>query len=60
MDDEIRGISELQYINELEMYGLILVTSSGKGVKGQTRLIKLGFDAGKIKSALEKELMKAF
>ncbi|MBT4870705.1 MAG: AAA family ATPase [Candidatus Diapherotrites archaeon] len=49
-----------QYINELEMYGLILVTSSGKGVKGQTRLIKLGFDAGKIKSALEKELMKAF
>ena len=49
-----------QYINELEMYGLILVTSSGKGVKGQTRLIKLGFDARKIKSAFEKELMKAF
>jgi len=49
-----------QYINELEMYGLILVTSSGKGIKGQTRLIKLGFDAAKIKSALEKELMKAF
>jgi len=47
-----------QYINELEMYGLILVTSSGKGIKGQTRLIKLGFDAGKIKSALEKELFK--
>ena len=49
-----------QYINELEMYGLILVTNSGKGIKGQTRLIKLGFDAAKIKSALEKELMKAF
>ena len=49
-----------QYINELEMYGLILGTSSGKGVKGQTRLIKLGFDARKIKAALEKELMKAF
>jgi cell division control protein 6 len=49
-----------QYINELEMYGLILVTNSGKGIKGQTRLIKLGFDAGKIKTALEKELFKNF
>jgi archaeal cell division control protein 6 len=48
-----------QYINELEMYGLILVTNSGKGIKGQTRLIKLGFDATKIKAALEKELFKA-
>lgn len=48
-----------QYINELEMYGLIFVTSSGKGIKGQTRLIKLGFDAGKIKAALEKELFKS-
>jgi cell division control protein 6 len=47
-----------QYINELEMYGLILVTNSGKGIKGQTRLIKLGFDANKIKTALEKELLK--
>jgi cell division control protein 6 len=47
-----------QYINELEMYGLILVTNSGKGIKGQTRLIKLGFDAAKIKTALEKELFK--
>lgn len=49
-----------QYINELEMYGLILVTNSGKGIKGQTRLIKLGFDADKIKHALEKELFSSF
>jgi archaeal cell division control protein 6 len=49
-----------QYINELEMYGLILVTSSGKGIKGQTRLIKLGYDASRIKVALEKELFKNF
>jgi cell division control protein 6 len=49
-----------QYINELEMYGLILVTNSGKGIKGQTRLIKLGFDANKIKAALEKQLFKSF
>jgi len=48
-----------QYINELEMYGLILVTNSGKGIKGQTRLVKLGFDATKIKGALEKELFKS-
>ena len=47
-----------QYVNELEMYGLILVTPSGKGIKGQTRLIKLGFDAERIKLALEKELFK--
>jgi cell division control protein 6 len=49
-----------QYINELEMAGLIFVTSSGKGIKGQTRLIKLGFDPTKIKSVLEKELFKSF
>jgi len=42
-----------QYINELEMYGLIVTTASGKGVKGQTRFIKLGFDAEKIFSLLE-------
>lgn len=45
-----------QYINELEMHGLILSTNSGKGIKGQTRLIKLGFDAAKIKNLIEKEL----
>lgn len=45
-----------QYISELEMYGLILITASGKGIKGQTRLIKLGFDAGKIKELIEKEI----
>ncbi|MCR4335321.1 MAG: AAA family ATPase [archaeon] len=45
-----------QYISELEMYGLIVSTNSGKGIKGQTRLIKLGFDADKIKGLIEKEL----
>ena len=39
------------------MYGLIISTNSGKGFKGQTRLIKLGFDAKKIRQLLEKELM---
>ena len=45
-----------QYISELEMFGLIISTMSGKGVRGTTRLIKLGFDAKKIKDALETEI----
>ncbi len=45
-----------QYINELEIYGLIVTTHSGKGIRGSTRLIKLGFDAKKIKAALEAEI----
>jgi len=47
-----------EYINELEMYGLILTSASGQGIKGQTKLIKLGFDAKKINEAIEKELSK--
>ncbi|MAG21928.1 MAG: hypothetical protein CL943_01300 [Candidatus Diapherotrites archaeon] len=47
-----------QYISELEIYGLILTTPSGKGIRGSTRLIKLGFEAKKIKDTLEKELFK--
>jgi len=45
-----------EYISELEMYGLVLSTASGKGIRGQTRLIKLGFPAKKIKEAIEKEI----
>ncbi len=48
-----------EYISELETYGLIITTSSGKGIRGNTRLIKLGFDAQKIKETLERELLKA-
>ncbi|VVC00385.1 ORC1-type DNA replication protein [uncultured archaeon] len=47
-----------EYINELEMYGLIYTTASGKGIKGQTTLIKLGFDAEKIKGLIERELIE--
>jgi len=46
-----------EYINELEMYGILLTTNSGKGFKGQSRLIKLGFDGGKIKKVIEKQLL---
>lgn len=45
-----------QYINELEMYGLIITTHSGKGQRGNTTLIKLGFDSGKIKKIIEQEI----
>ncbi|MEK6957588.1 MAG: AAA family ATPase [archaeon] len=48
-----------EYINELEMYGLIVTTTSGKGIRGQTRLIKLECDADKIKGLIEKELAAA-
>lgn len=48
-----------EYVNELETYGLLLTTASGKGVRGTTTLIRLGFDAKKLRSALEKELMVA-
>ncbi len=44
-----------EYINQLEMYGMIVTTQSGPGVKGQTRFIKLKVDAQKIKEVLEKE-----
>ncbi len=47
-----------QYINELEMYGLILTSASGPGIKGQTKLIKLGFPPEKINSILENQLNK--
>ncbi len=48
-----------EYVNELETYGLLITTASGKGVRGTTTLIKLGFDAKKLRKALEKELMCA-
>ncbi|MDD2477841.1 MAG: hypothetical protein PHW45_02620, partial [Candidatus ainarchaeum sp.] len=44
-----------EYINELETYGFISTTQSGKGVKGNTTLIKLGVDAKAIQELLSKE-----
>lgn len=45
-----------QYINELEMYGLLSTTQSGKGLRGNTRLIKLAFEPRKIRETLERHL----
>lgn len=49
-----------EYINELEMFGLIVTTQSGKGVKGQTRFITLGMEADKVKQLIEKVFGKAY
>lgn len=43
-----------EYLHDLDMLGLIALTSSGKGTRGQTRFIKLTYDAEKIKSIVEK------
>ena len=43
-----------EYLHDLDMLGLIALTSSGKGTRGQTRFIKLAYDPAKIKSIVEK------
>ncbi|MDD5147872.1 MAG: AAA family ATPase [Candidatus ainarchaeum sp.] len=47
-----------EFISELETYGLIVTTQSGKGIRGSTRLIKLAYDSEKIFEAMKKELFK--
>ncbi|MFH0905914.1 MAG: AAA family ATPase [archaeon] len=44
-----------EYINELETYGFIFTTISGKGVKGNTTLIKLGVDSKMVYDLLMSE-----
>ncbi|NYZ79951.1 AAA family ATPase [Candidatus Micrarchaeota archaeon] len=45
-----------EYINDLEMLGLITTTQSGKGYRGNTTLIRLAFAADKIKKAVESKI----
>lgn len=45
-----------EYITDLEMRGLITTTMSGKGIRGNTTLIKLAFPPDKIISVVEKSL----
>lgn len=45
-----------QYIDELDLYGLIITTNSGKGVRGSTTLVKLGFDANTTYDVLKNTL----
>ncbi len=45
-----------EYLNELEMSGLIAMRLSGKGVRGTTRLIRLGYPPDEIKAIVRKSL----
>jgi len=42
-----------QYLNELEMLGFITTAMSGKGIRGNTRLIRLGYPPEEIKSTIK-------
>ncbi|MCD6523074.1 MAG: orc1/cdc6 family replication initiation protein [Candidatus Diapherotrites archaeon] len=44
-----------EYLNELEMLGLITTTISGPGIRGNTRLIRLALPTKKVKEAVEKK-----
>jgi cell division control protein 6 len=50
----IRQFSE--YLNELEMAGMITMRMSGKGIRGTTRLIRLGYPPNEIKGIVKKSL----
>lgn len=45
-----------EYLNDLEMLGLIVTTPSGKGVRGQTTLIRIDPHAGNVLGILKKNL----
>ena len=44
-----------EYINDLEMLGLVTTTISGKGVRGTTTLVRLAHPADHIEKVLEKD-----
>ncbi len=46
-----------QYLNDLEMLGLITMVESGKGQRGHTRFIKIAYSASKVKEIIEKRLI---
>lgn len=46
-----------EYLNELEMSGLITTSISGKGVRGNTTLVRLAFPPDKIQSVIEKNII---
>lgn len=45
-----------QYLDELDLSGLIISTASGKGVRGNTTLVRLGFDHNTIYNLIKNEL----
>ena len=47
-----------EYVNDLEMLGLVTTTLSGKGIRGTTTLVRLAHPAEHVISVLEKKLME--
>jgi archaeal cell division control protein 6 len=45
-----------EYLHDLEMLGMITMVESGRGIRGHTRLIKVGYAPEKLKPILEKSL----
>jgi len=43
-----------EYLNDLEMLGLITTIESGVGMRGRTRLIRIGYSASDVKKIVEK------
>ncbi|MBI4399509.1 AAA family ATPase [Candidatus Micrarchaeota archaeon] len=46
-----------EYLNDLEMLGLITMIDSGKGQRGHTRFIKIAYSAEKVKYILEQNIL---
>ncbi len=47
-----------EYLNDLEMLGLITMVESGKGIRGHTRLIRIGYSSESIKNIIERNLKR--
>ncbi|MCX8194508.1 MAG: AAA family ATPase [Candidatus Micrarchaeota archaeon] len=45
-----------EYLNELEMLGLITTIESGHGMRGRTRLIRIGYPPSDVKKIIEQNL----
>jgi len=43
-----------EYLNDLEMLGLITTVESGAGMRGRTRLIRIGYPATDVQKIVEK------
>ncbi len=46
-----------EYLKELEALGLVNTVQSGKGVRGHTTLIKLGYEAARVRTIIETKVL---
>lgn len=46
-----------EYLKELEALGLVNMVQSGKGVRGHTTLIKLGYEAARVRTIIETKVL---